>query len=173
MTILQEETAYQTEAGQAIEAEVSSEERLDRMFATAKKELDTWLLFRVKNELVVQLYRNRMHGQPLSMSDVEVVLQKEITLERDTHFQTAFRIESEDIPQARLRELPEGVYKYSKCDVDMLWDWEETHTRMVEYIQTIEQSGEGWLSDMAGHYVARAYDIAEDEVNQAQAAARI
>jgi len=154
---------------------VSQEQLLERNpnsgFYAAVQELDGWLLFKVKNELVGQIFDpHSTDRQSVNIAAVATTLQAEIAAEKAKHSESAAKLENETIPSAGMRTEPEmnskNPYIYWQKDVENLWERVEVHMNMVEYIDAFEGTGEDWLYDLSEQYIARAREGARDEAIQ-------
>lgn len=166
--IIRGEDAYPTRTeGIVTSMEVSPESIEDKGFKAATDELDGWLLFKVKKELVDQVFKNGTEHSAVNIESVASVIKLEVAAEKEKHFQDAQLLENSTIPKATQRTEPNFMtnhpYNYWQKDVDNLWSRVEVHMQMVSYIDAFEQTGEDWLYDLSESYIKRARTTARDE----------
>jgi len=145
-------------------------------FFSAVQELDGWLLFKVKTELVSQIYTGitpeataeGVEANSINISKVATILESELISEKAKHEFAAQELENDIIPVAQIRTLPDqnsgNPYKYWQKDIDNLYDRVEVHNRMSAYIDAFQNGGEDTLYEATEQYIERMYDMARNEV---------
>jgi hypothetical protein len=140
----------------------------------AVRELDDWLVFRVKNELITQIYTGIVNDAPdkedhgLNIQSVSAVLQEVIASEGKRHYEEKMSLELTQIPSAEMRNMPGTSSKvgtdYWKKDVENLWSRYETHEQMGTYIDQLQAVGAEGMYDLAEGYIERTLERARTEV---------
>lgn len=165
--ILGEDT-YETPAeAQANATEADTPTAENQAYLSTVQELDSWLVMKVKNELVAQVFKGGIEDGAVNISNVASMLQKEIMLEKDKHFQAAIYLENDVIPHAGLRLqanlVSSAPYTYWKNDITNLWNRVEVHQQMVSYVEKLEQTGNDWAYDLSENYIIRTRNEAREE----------
>lgn len=170
--LVSREYVHSAEALVSLERPEAEKSQEDKIFAAEVNNLNNWLLFRVKNELVLQIYKGASLTEgTIDYGAVARVLEGELLEERNRHFDDEMKLNLEIIPKAELNHnSPKGPDDFTVEDIPQLYDAEELHHKMAWYIQGIESSGDGWSQDLAKAYVEQAYDKAVDEFDRTVAA---
>jgi hypothetical protein len=151
------------------ESSLSQKSASEHFQDTVKSELntiDSWLSFKVKNELVAQIYTNiGAESSQINIAAVQQVITDELQGERDKNLQHALRL-NEVIPIAASREEPgfNGQDFYWKKDVENLQQRMGVHREVTSYIKAIQASGDEGLYDLTETYIQRTLMEAQDEV---------
>ena len=140
-----------------VEAVKTYEEIVEIGTKVQYKEFQDWLNWRVKNELVSQIFHGL--GEPdlqLNIHSVHDVIWKEITSQRDHHFQSAAHIENTLVPLATSRPTarPEIAGYYWQKDVPNLEARGEIHAAVSQRISTtLAVLSENALYDFTEDYI--------------------
>lgn len=129
------------------ELEERNQEIVKEDTASRVVELDQWLQFRVRSELMDQKFTSlelKEEAPQTNIFAVKAVLQKELEDQQDANLLAAFRIENETIPRALSRQttLHGNALAYSVHDVDNLRNRSAAHLNMYDYIQIIRTPSE-------------------------------
>ena len=120
------------------------------------KEFQDWMNWRVKNELVSQIFHGLGQADlQLNIRSVRDVIWKEITSQRDHHFQSAAHIENTLVPLATARPTarPEISGYYWQKDISNLEARAEIHAAISQRISTtLAVLGDSELYDFAEDY---------------------
>lgn len=145
----------------------SFEARLEKGLHNQKQELDRWLAWHVKNELVVQIIKERSATKPINITLAHDLVARELLLEKNRHLQGHLTIENDIIPAAMSRtEMPVAFRKgtdYWLKDIDNLHVRSGVHETMASYIGAIEATGEDGLYDLTEKYIQRVLPTAREE----------
>jgi hypothetical protein len=119
-------------------------------------EFKDWLTWRVKNELVAQIFNGLGdENLQLNIGAVRDVIWKEITSQRDAHFQDSQKIENTIIPLAKTRPEanPDIPGYYWQKDVPNLEARSEIHLEVSARISEFATMDETTLYDLTERYI--------------------
>lgn len=142
-----------------------SDEHLKLAIARELDLFDKWLDLKVKDELMVQLYR-AAEDKAVNVHDIAGLLESLIKDERDSRLQSALKIDRFDIPQAQLNPRPTGISgEYSRADLELLDFQYSMQVALVdELAQLTPDNQEGYMV-MAHTYIERLIDSARQDVS--------
>lgn len=147
--------------------EKSYEELLQEGLESELRAFDSWLSWKVKNELIAQIYNGiGVEDRQINLRSISDVVYGEILSEKDKHLQNAAHIENEIIPLAHTRRTPrfdDANYYWAK-DIPNLEARSEIHYAVSSRIGEIEAEGDDGLYDLTENYIQRMILIAQDEV---------
>ena len=129
-------------------------------------QLDCVLSFKVKNELVAQIFRSLgKEGFQVNIAAVTDIVRKELIGEQTRHFQSASELENATIPLASTRtekrfDIP---HYYTIYDLDNLQARSDIHTEISSRLAAIQATGEDGLFDITETYIQRLSIEARDE----------
>lgn len=148
-------------------AQEAPEVRLEKGMQNEKFELNKWLVWNVKNDLVVQIIKSNSASTYIDISRTHSIVTSMLSQERDRHFQYHHMLENEFIPAAQLRtDMPTSFRKgteYWSKDVDNLHMRSDIHEGMTEYIAAIERTGEDSLRSLTEEYIQQVLPTAREE----------
>ncbi|HWT40318.1 MAG TPA: hypothetical protein VN081_03570 [Dongiaceae bacterium] len=149
------------------QAEASGE--LLRVIHASLDDLNYYLMGRVRNDLIAQLYTSDREKNPagyINLEDIRTSLQTVLEDRRNTEASMAETIKRKVIPSANRFAEPDFTtyreYKYSRKDIPELEIHADAHHFMDSHIQGMLATGEDGLRDLAEHYIAETYDDARD-----------
>ncbi|MDB5160022.1 MAG: hypothetical protein JWO99_285 [Candidatus Saccharibacteria bacterium] len=119
-------------------------------------EFKDWLNWRVKNELVAQIFHGLgQDNLQLNIGSVRDVIRKEMTSQRDHHFQSATHIDTTVVPLAKMRPeaQPDIPGYYWQKDVPNLEARSEIHLEVSERISQFAMLDETALYDLSEKYI--------------------
>jgi hypothetical protein len=148
----------------------------DTLFETIKaeykQEFETGLDFKVKSELVAQIFSSYKNPEIpngyVNLNDMRLVITQQISDALGRHLMQAQVIENEWIPAAKLR--PHWTPQYDKPtdflvkDIPVLEAREEAHLNMVEYLNELQPIDKEVAFELTDAYVARFIEDARVEV---------
>lgn len=130
--------------------------------------LDDWLKFRVKNELVTQIFtglRNEVQNPfEINISQVKEVLVSEMDAQVDQSNQMIDYLHA-TVPEA-VRPNRKGrgsSTQYSYRDLGNLERRKELKTLAVDFIETIQQTGDDGLFELTENYISQTIEEARME----------
>jgi len=134
---------------------------------SAMGEVDGWLSWKVKNELVAQICRS--FGEKdlqIDIQSISELVRDEITAEKAKQYLSASRIGNETIPLALSRSEPrfDDASYYWKKDIPNLQARTDIHFRVFGYLAQIEATGSDGVYDLSETYIRRMLATAQDEV---------
>jgi hypothetical protein len=129
--------------------------------------LDSWLSWRVKNELVPQILKNiGIEEWQINIQAVHTIIKAHISTEKVKHFQDAAYIKNELIPLASTRPTPlfgDPNYFWRK-DILNLQARTDIHTLVSSRMSDIEATGDDGMYDLSEKYIQLMIPAARDEV---------
>lgn len=163
--IIRSENATSEQYGDTPEDQPAHEERVNEGTTVELDALDSWLEFKVRNELVAQIFKDDVDDGLVNIVDVARIITAEIELERKKHEMSVTHIRTVVIPRAQKRNEPifSDSTAYWKKDLDNLEARATIHQDMVGYIQGIQGTGEDGLHSLAEEYIGRTLTEARDE----------
>lgn len=163
--IVRSENAISEQYGDTLETETTREGHVNEGTTVALDALDAWLEFKVRNELVAQIFKNEVDEGLVNIADVTRVISAEMELEREKHQMSVTHIRTVVIPRAEKRNQPtfSDSTAYWKKDLDNLEARATIHQDMVGYIHAIQNTGEDALHSLAEEYIGRTITEARDE----------
>ena len=168
--IIRSENSYEEAASDAhevatTEVEVTREGRVDEGTAVELTALDSWIEFKVRNELVAQIFKSEVDDGLVNIADVATIITTEFEAERKKHEMNVARIRTTVIPRAELRTEPifNDSTAYWTKDIDNLVIRADIHQDMIGYIEGIQATGEDGLYSLAEEYISRTVTEARDE----------
>lgn len=166
--------------------------RIDHDAKAMMREFDGWLQFKVKTELVSQIFKGLkkvdseqeaeenegLTEQEIADKDIEkkyiditkiaAIISTEVTEFSNTHYQSARGLENEIIPEAEMRDSPVLDSKnpsiYWKKDVSNLFERVDVHDEIVARIELLGVKDPEVMDAFVDAYIARANEDARDEV---------
>jgi hypothetical protein len=162
--ILGEDALNSAETYKEIMSEVVDEEIKAEVVA-----LDFWIEFRVKNELVSQIFSNiDAKDLQIDISSVQDVVTTEIELQK-TNLETAVsRIESSSLPEA-YQQMEPIANKYWIKDVPNLKRRQSIYTGTLQHVNNYVNSSKDGLYSETEVYIQRSINAAQMEVIKIQA----
>jgi hypothetical protein len=135
------------------------------------KAFDGWLGFKVKTELIAQIFTNvGSENWQIDIGSVFVMLKKEISNEKNVNFQSANELENTTIPLAISRDGDEKTKDPTKTatfykvkDVDNLWARAAIHSEISMRLNAIEETGDEGIYDLSEVYIQQLYPMAKSE----------
>jgi hypothetical protein len=122
------------------------------------KKFEDWLTWRVKNELIVQVYRGiETSDAQFNVTSVQAVLRKEISHQRDTHMQLAAHLDTVVIPLASMRPEPDHTEAHWIKDVPNLETRSDIHFQVSELIAGLDGLSNDALYDLAEAYIKNGH----------------
>ena len=145
--------------------EKTSEELLEEAIQSELHALDGWLLFKVKTELISQLYTSIGGETGVNIAQIQEVINTELQNEKEKNIEQAKHVAG-IIPYAAMVPTNplKGPDSYWVKDVDNLQRRVDVHNEVVSYIEAIESNGEDGLYDLTEGFVKRTQLDARDEV---------
>lgn len=152
-------------------AEESSEERYDRLVETGllheRYSFDRWIDFKVKNELITQIFKNiAKRDAPINIASVAALIEAETTSEKDKHAQGAAHLEYNALPAAHMHTTPtySSEFSYSERDIESLTARVDIHLGMVEHIEAHQPRSTDEYFALAERKIEEQYRTAQAEV---------
>jgi hypothetical protein len=148
-----------------VEQQTPTQEQVERYVGKELSLVDSWLQLKVKNELVVQLYRGLENVDfEIDTKAVGDVISSELTHEREKNLDQALHVHTL-IPYAAINaETPNGPDEYGHRDVQNLQRRIDVHHNVIDHIKAIEATGEDGLKELAVNYIEQTKDQARNEV---------
>jgi uncharacterized coiled-coil protein SlyX len=140
-------------------------ELLDDATSRELHALDSWLSFKVKNELVSQIYTSIGNEESgINIASIKETLSSELYVEKKKNADQAERL-NDIIPRAAMKEKStQGANDYSLKDINNLQMRIAIHYQLVMYIETIESAGDDGLYELTESYIQQVQLEARDEV---------
>ena len=151
--------------------EDSYDEQVEALFTQEVTDFHTLLDFKVKGEIVAQLFKARPEGVAngsINLTEVRAVLTNHIAQAMESNNHQAQYIDNVAIPKARTRfEAPvktiPGDIHYLNKDIPLLEAREDSYMKMVEYLNVLQPSTVDDSYDLAEAYIARILPEARQE----------
>lgn len=160
-----EQPAQQKEETEEYKA-LKAQELLEEAIQSELHALDGWLLFKVKGEVVAQLYTTLGTDVGLNISSIQNLVSAELESEKAKNAEQAERIMEEIIPVAAM--IPRNPFKgadgYWVEDIDNLQRRVEVNKEVVSYIEAVEATGEEGLYDFTENLIKLTHQKAREEV---------
>lgn len=149
-----------TDVQQEYMPEALNDASLREMYA-----LDGWLSFKVKNELVKQIYSSLKDDESLiDIASVKNIISNELSVEIKNNRDKAEQL-SDIIPQAATKENSEnGNSDYSSKDISNLQMRIAIHNQVATYIESAEAAGDDNMYDLTELYIQKVQLDAQSEV---------
>lgn len=164
-------TADVIKVGEDISSVRSYEELFHDGMLSELSQLDAAISFKVKNELVTQIFSSLKGNQRLNgggfqfnIASVVEIVQKELQAEKNRHFQSASVLENVTIPLARTRteknfDIP---HYYTIHDLDNLQARSDIHTEVSDRLMVMEATGDEVIFNFAEKHIQRMSVDARD-----------
>ena len=167
-------TGYDTLVDQSVEhqAEETEEDKakqaqelLEEAIRSELHALDGWLLFKVKSELVSQLYTGIGDDMGINIAQIQELINTELQNEKAKNISQAQHVAG-IIPYAAMVPTNplRGPDSYWVEDVDNLQRRVDVHNEVVLFIEAIEARGDDGLYTYTEEFVKRTQLKARDEV---------
>jgi len=142
-----------------------AQELLEEAIQSELHTLDGWLLFKVKSELVSQLYTNIGTETGVNIARIQEVVNAELQNEKEKNLDQALHVAG-IIPYAAMVPTNplKGPDSYWVKDVDNLQRRVDVHYEVVSFIEAIESQGDDEMYDYTETFVKRTQLEARDEV---------
>jgi len=145
----------------------TEEEQLHETIKSELVALDTYLSFKVKNDIVAQIYVNSNSGSDkgINIDKVQTLVAKELAAEKQRVINQAENV-YDTIPQAAIvpKNTFKSIHSYWEKDVDNLQRRMDVYHGVLEYIKSVESAGEDGLRDFTEEYIQRTHLEARDDV---------
>jgi len=152
-----------------VEVQKPSEDVLRDGVNAILQSFDGWLSFKVKNELITQIYQGRgADDLQINIRSITDIVHEAIVREKDQHFQDATRIENENIPLTKKR----AAESYGQSKIDLTHDIErlemlvDVNYEVAQRIEQIEATGDEGIQDLSENYIQLMEVSARDAVLQ-------
>lgn len=141
-----------------------TEELLADATMGAFRGLDSWLAFKVRNELVSQIYNSIENEETnINVDRVKYAIIEELTTEKQNNIKQAAFLEN-ILPIAATKEKPAHIEDYTVKDVDNLEKRLHIHSEVVALIDAIESTGDEGVYHLAESYIQQTHLDAQNEV---------
>lgn len=139
------------------------EDKVERTLNDKKHEYNFVLNFRVKNELIKQIFNDiDVDTGAINIDAVAQVIKKEVTAIKDEHFQSALYVENTLLPAAHVSQQI-GISQYSPRDVENLSVRADAHLAMIEYIEQNAPSNSDGYTELSEAKIRELLPVARDE----------
>jgi len=149
----------------------SAEERYDRLVETGflheRYSFERWIDFKVKNELITQIFKNiATRDAPINIASVASLIEAEMTSEKDKHSQGAAHLEYSVLPEAHKHSSPihTNEFAYSERDTESLTARVDIHLKMVEHIEENQPKDAEAYHSLAERKIHEQFRSAQTEV---------
>ena len=171
-------TGYDTIVEQPVQQEVEqtteekaeakakkAQELLEEAIQSELHTLDAWLSFKVKSELVSQLYTNIGNEAGVNIAHIQEIVNAELQNEKEKNLDQALHVAG-IIPYAAMVPTNplKGPDSYWVKDVDNLQRRVDVHYEVVSFIESIESQGDDGMYSYTEEFVKRTQIEARDEV---------
>jgi len=142
-----------------------AQELLDEAIQSELHALDGWLLFKVKTELVSQLYTNIGSDTSVNIAHIQEIVNTELQNEKEKNLDQALHVAG-IIPYAAMVPTNplKGPDSYWVKDVDNLQRRVDVNYEVVSFIESIESQGDDGMYSYTEEFVKRTQIAARDEV---------
>ena len=160
-----QEKTEQTEEEKAEARAQKAQELLEEAIQSELYTLDGWLLFKVKSELVSQLYTNIGNEAGVNIAHIQEVVNAELQKEKEKNLDQALHVAG-IIPYAAMVPTNplKGPDSYWVKDIDNLQRRVDVHYEVVSFIESIESQGDDGMYSYTEDFVKRTQIEARDEV---------
>jgi len=150
------------------------------LVAQEKADFQALLDFKLKSELVAQLFKTQSPDVPkgsINLTEVQAVLSTQIAQASGSYIQQATFIDTESIPSAKGRfeapadkvslddkaEQPKVVIPYLEKDISLLEAREDSYLAMVSYLSEYQPTSSDALLDLTEAHIQRLLPDAQRE----------